>query len=81
MMALLRFPAVIDRAGLSRSSLYSRVSQGLWPPPIKLGQRASAWPEHEISALNAARVSGKSDAQIRDLVAELIAARKSCVSA
>ncbi len=80
-MSLLRLPAVIERAGLSRGSIYSRIPKGLWPPPVKLGERASAWPDHEISALNAARVSGKSDAQIRDLVAELMAARKSCVSA
>jgi len=45
---LLRLPEVIERTGLSRSSLYQRINQGTFPRPIKLGQRASAWPCSEI---------------------------------
>ena len=45
---LLRLPEVIERTGLSRSSLYQRINQGTFPKPIKLGKRASAWPCSEI---------------------------------
>lgn len=59
---LLRLPEVIERTGLSRSSLYQRINQGTFPRPIKLGQRASAWPLSEIDqwvadTIRAGRVS------------------------
>jgi prophage regulatory protein len=41
-----------------------------------LGARAVGWPANEVAALNAARISGKSDSEIRDLVVKLEAARK-----
>ena len=44
-------------------------------PPISLGQRCVAWPEHEVDALIAARAAGADDTKISGLVAELVAAR------
>lgn len=46
---LLRFPDVRERVGLCRSQIYSLIAQDRFPPPIKLGARASAWSELEIS--------------------------------
>ena len=37
--------------------------------------RSSGWPAREVAALNAARIAGKSDAEIRELVADLVAER------
>jgi prophage regulatory protein len=34
------------------------------------------WPASEVTALNAGRISGKSNEEIRDLVVKLEAARK-----
>jgi len=34
------------------------------------------WPAHEVATLNAARIAGKSDVEIRALVKDLEAARK-----
>ena len=48
--AILRLPAVIARTGLSRSSVYLRISQGIFPKPISLGGRAVGWLESEIDA-------------------------------
>ena len=45
---ILRLPAVKARTGLSRSSIYLRVSQGRFPRPISLGERAIGWVEAEI---------------------------------
>jgi prophage regulatory protein len=47
--AVLRLPTVITRTGLSRSTIYLRVSEGTFPKPINLGARAVGWLEHEIS--------------------------------
>jgi prophage regulatory protein len=73
---ILRMPAVKSESGLSRSTIYLRVSQGLWTKPVSLGVRAVGWPSDEVAALNAARISGKTDDEVRDLVAELESARK-----
>jgi prophage regulatory protein len=43
---------------------------------VSLGGRAVGWPANEVAALNAARIAGKADAEIRVLVAQLEAARK-----
>ena len=56
---------------MSRSTLYLRIKQGLMTPPVRLGRRCSAWPEHEIAAINAAFVAQKSDDEIREIVGRL----------
>jgi prophage regulatory protein len=73
---ILRLPAVKTNTGLSRSTIYLRVAQGEFPKPVSLGGRAVGWPASEVAALNSARIAGKSNAEIRDLVAKLEAARK-----
>jgi prophage regulatory protein len=45
---ILRLPAVKTRTGLSRSTIYLRVSQGTFPKPVSLGARAVGWVEAEI---------------------------------
>jgi prophage regulatory protein len=75
MGSLLRLAKVMDMTGMGRSTLYSRIRQGLMPPPVKLGERCVAWPEHEVSAINAARMARKSDADIRALVGRLLQQR------
>ena len=73
---ILRLPAVKSESGLSRSTLYLRITQGLWTKPVSLGARAVGWPAGEIANLNAARIAGKTDAEIRALVIKLQADRK-----
>ncbi len=73
---ILRLPAVKSCSGLSRSSLYSRISEGLWPKPVSLGARAVGWPSNEVAAVIVARIAGKSNEEVRQLVADLEAARK-----
>lgn len=74
--AILRLPAVKSESGLSRSTIYLRISQGLWTKPVSLGARAVGWPAHEVEALNTARIAGKSNHEVRALVTKLEAARK-----
>lgn len=45
---ILRLPAVKARTGLSRSTIYLRVSGGTFPKPVSLGGRAVGWIESEI---------------------------------
>lgn len=46
---ILRLPAVKNRTGLSRSTIYLRISKGCFPVPISLGDRAVGWLEADIN--------------------------------
>jgi prophage regulatory protein len=73
---ILRLPSVKTESGLSRSTLYLRIAQGLWTKPISLGGRSVGWPASEVAALNTARIAGKTDEDVRVLVRLLEAGRK-----
>ncbi|MFH1980363.1 MAG: AlpA family phage regulatory protein [Pseudomonadota bacterium] len=76
---ILRMPDVKRESGLSRSTIYLRIEQGLWTRPVPLGARAVGWPSNEVETLNAARIAGKSDDEIRELVSTLEATRKNAM--
>ena len=76
LQTILRLPAVKSESGYSRSTIYLRIAQGLWTKQVHLGPRCVGWPAHEVSALNATRIAGKTDGEIRELVVTLEAARK-----
>ena len=58
-LTLLRLREVCRRTGKSRSEVYRRIAAGDFPQPVKLGERASAWPEHEVSAWIADRIAAR----------------------
>ena len=45
---VLRLPAVKERTGLSRSSIYLRMAHEEFPAPISLGARAVGWLEQDV---------------------------------
>jgi prophage regulatory protein len=45
---IIRLPAVKEKTGLSRSSIYLRMSKGEFPPSISLGDRAIGWVEIHV---------------------------------
>lgn len=53
---ILRLPAVKARTGLSRSTIYNRISEGKFPEPVSLGGRAVGWIEAEIQDWLAERI-------------------------
>lgn len=74
---VLRLPDVKRASGMSRSTIYLRVSEGLYPRPLQLGPRMVGWLETEVAAVTAARVRGESEEDIRDLVTRLESSRRS----
>ena len=54
---LLRLPDVKAHTGLSRSEIYRRIAQGVFPAPVKIGVRASAWNSAEIERWKADRIA------------------------
>jgi len=77
-VALIRLPEVIRQSGLSRSSVYHYIDEGLFPRPVKIGERAVAWISSEIAAVNEARIAGKSREELKSLVSKLQIARQGC---
>lgn len=63
-----RISSVQKSTGLSRSSIYDHVKQGLLPKPISLGARAVGWLDYEIAEIIDARISGASEKLIKQLV-------------
>ena len=45
---ILRLPIVIELTGLSRSTIYLHIKNGVFPKPISLGRRAVGWLESDI---------------------------------
>ncbi len=75
-MSILRLPAVRAETGYrSHTTIYNRIKAGLFTRPVALGARSVGWPSNEVEAINAARIAGQSEAEIRELVQALHAQR------
>lgn len=75
-MSIYRMPVVKSETGhRSHASIYNAIKAGLFTRPVQIGQRAVGWPSDEVHAINAARIAGKSEAEIRELVNRLHAKR------
>ncbi len=48
MTRILRLPAVIERTGKPRPSIYRMIKEGIFPKQIKLGERSVGWLESEV---------------------------------
>jgi len=47
-MNLIRLTLLKNKVGLSRSTIYLKISQGKFPKPIHLGERSVGWLESEV---------------------------------
>ena len=75
-MQILRMPAVKGRAGhRSDASIYNAIRDGLFTTGVAIGQRAKGWPDYEVDEIIKARIAGRNDDQIRELVKSLQAKR------
>jgi prophage regulatory protein len=72
---IIRKPEALNQLGLSKSTLYVRINDGLLPPPISLGGRAVGFLEHEIQTIIAARAAGNDNDKIKTVVTQLVEQR------
>jgi prophage regulatory protein len=72
---MLRRPVVEQATGDSRSTIYRKVKAGIFTKPVQIGGDRVAWPANEVDAINKARIAGKTDDEIRQLVEDLHMAR------
>jgi len=57
MGSIIRLPQVIQKTGLSRSSIYAAIANGKFPKQIKLTKRSSGWLESEVDSWISSRVA------------------------
>jgi len=46
-----RLPVVLSVIPISKSSLYAGIKKGVYPAPVKLSERTSAWKVEDIRSL------------------------------
>ena len=75
-MSILRMSEVKAETGhRSHASIYTAIKAGTFTTGVAIGQRSRGWPANEVMAINAARIAGKTEAEIRELVQRLHAKR------
>lgn len=74
---ILRLESVKTLTGIrSHATIYAHVKDGTFPQAVPLGLRSVGWPSDEVQAVVAARVAGAADDELRALVQQLHAARR-----
>ncbi|MEZ0175387.1 MAG: helix-turn-helix transcriptional regulator [Candidatus Reddybacter sp.] len=63
---ILRLPDVMSSTGLSRSTVYSKISDGTFPNQVSLGGRSVGWIDSEIYAWINQRIEASRDAVIKN---------------
>ena len=58
----LRLPAVMERTGYGRSTIYEMIGAGNFPAPVHLGPRAVAWLESEVETWMQDRIDDRDQA-------------------
>jgi prophage regulatory protein len=46
---IIRLKAVLERTGLSRSTLYRKIQQGTFPKQIRISERCAGWRQAAVS--------------------------------
>jgi len=73
---IVRRPEVLEFLQISRSNLYKKIEQRLWPKPINLGSRCCGWLSTENEQVLGAMIAGQSPEEIKQLVKTLEESRK-----
>jgi len=75
-MTILRYSDVAKEYKVPRGSNYELQYKGLFPLPIRIGQRSAGFIKEEIDQVFKARIAGADDDAVRALVRKIHADRK-----
>lgn len=62
---VLRLPDVIEKAGITKPTVYRLMREGVFPKNFLIGQRAVGWSEQEIDAYLAERMDRRAAKKAR----------------
>jgi len=71
-MQIIKLKSVVKTTGLSRSTIYNKISEGVFPKPIRLGERAIGFLESEVQAFVALLVKGVSNEEMRVAIIDIV---------
>jgi len=60
---IIRLPVILERSGLSRSTIYLMMSRDEFPASVSLGERAVGWIESEFEQWLEDRIAASRDEQ------------------
>jgi prophage regulatory protein len=72
---VIRRPEVLNKTGWSKSTLYNRINDGVFPPSISLGERAVGFVESECDKVVQAMIAGYTEQQLKALVRGIVEKR------
>ena len=64
---IIRLKTVLSRTGLSRSTIYRKITEGTFPPQIRISIHDAGWRESEISRWIADPVSWRPKRELDDV--------------
>lgn len=73
-MRIIRLKEVKHATGLGRSTIYKYISEGSFPKPVSLGDRAVGWVESEVAGWVMARIEVRDSHESPSAVSPLKAA-------
>ena len=62
---------VLEKTTFGSSSLYTKISKGLFPKPVKIGSRKIAWPQYEVDQIMAFYLSTSDEEERKSFVVNL----------
>ena len=78
---IMRLNEVLAMTQLSKTTLWHRTRDKLFPPSFKLGGTSSGYLKHEVIAVINAMATGSSDKELMSLVERLVELRKQSADA
>ena len=74
-MKVLKLKNVINITALSRSTIYNKINEGIFPKPIQLGERAIGFLESEVQTFISLLVKGISKDEMRGAILNIVERR------
>ena len=71
MPVIIKLYQILSKYPKSKTALYDDIKDNLFPKGINLGARSVGYIESEVEAVIEARIQGKSNSEIRELVTQL----------
>jgi prophage regulatory protein len=78
-LQLIRRSQVLTLTARSKSALQLDEKNGLFCPPVSIGDRAVAYVFHEVQAIVQARIEGKTSQEIKSIVSDLVSQRQQSI--
>ncbi len=71
-IAFIRKKYVLGQVSYSNSTLYRRIKERVFPPPVKISRNVHAWIKDEVDATLALISTGATNEELERLVSDLL---------